>query len=391
MTEWESEAEEETGQTGKWGRVITTAVTLLILVSFLGVILITFINQFTGRQTLPPQLPQIAFLQEDANGIWQLVVSNAPSGDKIVPLTTETTDISTFAVSPLGTAVAYTKANADGSTEIKLLDWDGRAASNIRSIYHCPAACRQLVWHPDGRRLIYEQREGSSPQLWWLDTQTGETVTVLADDTAVSQNAAFSADGNWLSFADPHNEELVLYALGEGSQNRLTNLLGGPAVWHPALPKFLFSDFDLLVLHGDNNETDHQDHDHDFAQSIHLYLGNTDNEWQPLLSDAANVDDANPAWSPDGEWIAFGRKPIRTSAGRQLWLMRADGSEARPLTDSLTVQHGPPVWSPDGRYLLAQRYDTADTAAMPEIILLEVSTGSVTPLVKDAVLPAWIQ
>ncbi|HUM70803.1 MAG TPA: hypothetical protein PLK31_18390, partial [Chloroflexota bacterium] len=344
MAEWESNDTEEmeaTGKPGKWGRVMTTAVILLILVSFLGVILVTFYNQFTGRQTLPPRLPQIAFLREDANDVWQLFVSNAPSGKKVTQLTTEPGDVLNFAVSPTGTAVAYTIQNDDGSTAVKLFDWNGRAASNIRPLLTCAdAACGQMVWHPDGRRLIYERRQGNTPRLWWLDTQTVETATVLADETAVSQSAAISADGQWLSYADPLNEEMGLYAFGAGTQQRLTNLLGSTAVWHPTFPQFLFSDFDLLVYHGDENQTSHQEHSHDFAQAIHLYLGNTNSEWYPLLSETGNVDDANPAWSPDGDWIAFGRKPIRTTAGRQLWLMRADGTAARPLTDLLSIHHG---------------------------------------------------
>jgi TolB protein len=391
MAEWESDEVEETGKPGKWGRAITTAVTLLILVSFLGVILVTFYNQFTGRQTLPPRLPPIAFLREDANGVWQLFLTNAPTGEKVTPLTFETEDVLHFAVSPTHTAVAYTIKNSDDSSTIKLFDWNGRAADNHREMLTCTEAiCGPLVWHPDGRRLIYERREGNTPRLWWLDTQTGESVTVLADETAVSQNVAISADGQWLSYADPLNEEMALYAFGAGTQQRLTNVLGSTAVWHPTLPQFLFSDVDLVVYHGDQNQTSHEEHSHDFAEAIHLYLGNTDQVWYPLLSQMGQVDDANPAWSPDGNWIAFGRKPAQTNAGRQLWLMRADGTEARPLTESLTIHHGPPVWSPDGRYLLFQRFDTADPAAAPGIALIEVSTGNVTRLLENGILPAWI-
>ncbi len=392
MADWESDTAEETGKQSRWGRMITTAVTLFILVSFVGVILITFYNQFTGRQTLPPRLPQIAFLREDASGVWQLFVSNASTGERVTQLTSETDDVLNFAVSPAGTAVAYAVQNSDDSTTIKLVDWNGRAVSSTRTLLTCTdAVCGPLVWHPDGRRLIYERREGNTPRLWWLDTDIGETVTVLQDETAVSQNAAISADGEWLSYADPLHEEMVLYAFGVATQQRMTNLLGSTAVWHPNLPQFLFSDFDLLVYHGDENQSNHEEHSHDFAQAVHLYLGNTNQEWFPLLSETGNVDDANPAWSPDGNWIAFGRKPIRTTAGRQLWIMRADGTEARPLTDSLTIHHGPPVWSPDGRYLLFQQFDTTDPTALPQIVLLEVSTGAITPLVENAILPAWIQ
>ncbi|MDT4990234.1 MAG: hypothetical protein QOH97_126 [Actinoplanes sp.] len=55
--------------------------------------------------------------------------------------------------------------------------------------------------------------------------------------------------------------------------------------------------------------------------------------------------DSAPAWSPDGDAIAF----LRCGDGSaQLWLLPAAGGEAEQLT-SLPCGAGPPVWSPDGR------------------------------------------
>jgi hypothetical protein len=175
MTEWETEQEdeaEEWGKPEKWGRFVTTAVTLFILISFLGVILITFYNQFTGRQTLPPQLPLVAFLQVDTTGTWQLFATDAPKGKTVRQLTQEMGNVLEFAVSSPGTAVAYAVARGDGGTELKLFAWNGREAEHHHTLLECPqATCTRLVWHPDGRRLIYERRSGNVPRLWWLDTQ----------------------------------------------------------------------------------------------------------------------------------------------------------------------------------------------------------------------------
>lgn len=59
-----------------------------------------------------------------------------------------------------------------------------------------------------------------------------------------------------------------------------------------------------------------------------------------------------PAWSPDGEQIAF----TDTTARGDLWVMNADGSGLRKLTDSRPFTSGSPnygarqpAWSPDGR------------------------------------------
>ncbi len=57
--------------------------------------------------------------------------------------------------------------------------------------------------------------------------------------------------------------------------------------------------------------------------------------------------DTNPAWSPDGRWLAFLRASADSDRGPQLWLLPVDGGEAEPVTD-LPLGAGPPVWSPDG-------------------------------------------
>ena len=61
-------------------------------------------------------------------------------------------------------------------------------------------------------------------------------------------------------------------------------------------------------------------------------------------------------WSPDGRRIAFARKPDwcrRTrhgcySAQSDIYVMNADGSGARTLTHN-ALQNAEPAWSPDGR------------------------------------------
>jgi dipeptidyl aminopeptidase/acylaminoacyl peptidase len=81
--------------------------------------------------------------------------------------------------------------------------------------------------------------------------------------------------------------------------------------------------------------------------------------------------DSEPVWSPDGRWVAFARaeRDTRTDGAPkvgkpQLWLLPADGGEARRLTEHPLGVTGM-VWSPDSTRLayLARvpepgRYDT---------------------------------
>ncbi|GAA0921209.1 S9 family peptidase [Virgisporangium aurantiacum] len=74
--------------------------------------------------------------------------------------------------------------------------------------------------------------------------------------------------------------------------------------------------------------------------------------------------DADPAYSPDGRWLAF----CRTVEGGvpQLWVMPTGGGEPRCLTDA-TLGVSSPLWSPDSKYIAFRsrvpepgRYGTAE-------------------------------
>ncbi|EJL34752.1 periplasmic component of the Tol biopolymer transport system [Caulobacter sp. AP07] len=70
-------------------------------------------------------------------------------------------------------------------------------------------------------------------------------------------------------------------------------------------------------------------------------------------------NDAHNAWSPDGKWIAFASArggfkdeallhPANPQPYGEIYVMRADGSEAHALTDE-PFEKGTPAWAPTGR------------------------------------------
>lgn len=94
----------------------------------------------------------------------------------------------------------------------------------------------------------------------------------------------------------------------------------------------------------------------------------------------------SPAWSPDGEWIAFAS--VRDNAYWELYVMPADGSEVRRLTFWEEASDLSPTWSPDGtRLAFASKRDSNW-----EIYSMDLEGSNVLRLTDnpaDDTNPAW--
>jgi Tol biopolymer transport system component len=89
-----------------------------------------------------------------------------------------------------------------------------------------------------------------------------------------------------------------------------------------------------------------------------------------------------PAIGPDGRFIAFS---VRQHARALLYVMQADGTNARVVTDSLDLQ-GAPAWAPDGQSILS----AASDHGVPHLFRVPIDGRSPVPFVQEySVDPAW--
>ncbi|VAW42955.1 tolB protein precursor, periplasmic protein involved in the tonb-independent uptake of group A colicins [hydrothermal vent metagenome] len=357
---------------------------LLFLISVVAALFIT-----TQKESRINLLPPVLYLAEDETGRLQLFLASEPAWQPR-QLTRETAEILSYSSAPDGNQVAYAVAQADGSSQIKLLQLNN---STVKTVLTCAnAECSQPVWHPDSRRLLYERRTSPNfarPQLHWLDVVTGETKLLLEKETAVSSSARFSPDGNWVSLAVSPEVGIRLYNFADGRSFTFPSDIGTPAAWHPSGNQLLFQNSRAVVFHSEDTDV-HDEHSHDFTMVVNLFGRTLGSESTELLSSNGAFDDGNPAYSPDGKWIAFGRRLARTNTGRQLWLMQADGSESHLLTNDISIHYGPPSWSPDGRLLLFQKYNSSTPDQPPSIWLLEIASGKFSQIIKNGLLPTWL-
>jgi Tol biopolymer transport system component/DNA-binding winged helix-turn-helix (wHTH) protein len=89
-----------------------------------------------------------------------------------------------------------------------------------------------------------------------------------------------------------------------------------------------------------------------------------------------------PAISPDGRYIAFS---VRQHGQTLLYVMQADGTNAKIVTDSLDLEGGP-AWAPDGQSITTAATDHG----VPHLFRVPVDGSSPVSFIKEySVDPAW--
>ena len=148
-------------------------------------------------------------------------------------------------------------------------------------------------------------------------------LTANPEDDPV-RGAALSPNGKYLAFSDATGFYLREVDSGETHALPLPNGFSAvPVAWYP-------DGTHLIAAHEDGP----------YTQSGLWQLSIVGGTPRKLIDDGRD-----PAISPDGAQIAFVRGAYLQN---QLWLMGADGENARSLIAGQTTQYGKPVWSPNG-------------------------------------------
>jgi Tol biopolymer transport system component len=103
-----------------------------------------------------------------------------------------------------------------------------------------------------------------------------------------------------------------------------------------------------------------------------------------LVEQDATGNDSDPAWSPDGTQLAFVRtEPEGLS---HLMVANADGSDARSVLERPEAL-GSPSWSPDGTTLAFTVGTGGESGG--SIVLLDLEEGSVEMVAERGFAPVW--
>ena len=209
------------------------------------------------------------------------------------------------------------------------LTWVNRKGTPVGTVGK-PGSWANFNLSPTEDRLAVSQRTLSSrtSDIWIIDLQNGAELR-LTTDPAAEYDPVFSPDGRWVVFNSHRLGTFDLYrrrADGSGADELLLRLPGGltTPVWFPNEDRILVT--------------------------ANLNLGNADLLTLPFAAGAKEtvflatpVTEAQPAFSPDGKWLAY---ESHVSARREI-VLRAVAAGGSPTAVSLAGGQAP-RWRADG-------------------------------------------
>lgn len=262
--------------------------------------------------------------------------------------------------SPDGKAIAFTVDRSEryGSgafpkTDIFLVRADGTGLRRLTR----DGLSMSPVWSPDGRTIVYARRtEMEEPES--LEAFLRMSVTL------------------WTMTA-------------EGEQRRpifdpVDGRIDTPRGWSPDGSRFLFTR-EPVALPGAGARV---------VRRPAIYVVDADGSGLAKIAERGS----DPAWSPDGSQIVFASDRDqngelsygdRVQYANELYLMDADGSNQRRLTTTKDLNEASPAWSPDGRVIGYQRGEVVGNAQGTGVFLMKPEGSCSTPIAFDEHLDVW--
>ena len=221
---------------------------------------------------------------------------------------------------------------------------------------------RSATLSPDGRMVAFLMDAAGVPQVWIKSIASGSPVQITFGEVAAGRP-------RW----SPRGDQILFERRDRGIWS-VPPLGGEPRQIIEAghSPNFTQDGSTIVFEMGRTNPK---------PLRWSLWLANADGGNRRQIEgtpDKQNwAEPAYPAFSPDGQWIAFFR---HTDGPRgDIWIVRASGGDARALTND-ERQAGAPVWTPDSQAVVFP----SERRGSRTLWKASIAGGSIEPLTTGA-------
>jgi eukaryotic-like serine/threonine-protein kinase len=376
-----------------------------------------------GYGALSPDGNRIAFSWQAPGSSTQHIYVKPVGEGEPVQLTFSRYNDAVPAWSPDGRQIAFTRwPNGDNADmpqpqDIYIVPVGGGRERKIAE------AWRSVSWSPDGRTiaLAHVPSNGTAPVpesggIFLLSLESGHTreLTVSREDSY----PVFSPNGRWIAFkrqvsgtkaeifvipagggvakrltSEPYpirgptwtadSREVVFGSLRSGADGSLWRVAAAGGAPRPVSPT-LRDAFDPSISRQGRLAYREEWMDSNLYLLTAKDLSGTVPAGfdEPVSVVNSSREDHSPAFSPDGERIAF---VSNRSGNLEIWVARRDGSQATPLTSLRAQNTGTPRWSPDGRRIAFDSWASGKSA-----IYVVDSAGGVPRMITGGPMGSWM-